>query len=296
MNKQCYRLIFNKARSLIMAVAEIATRQGKDDSASAFRTPPADPGDCFSLRPAFVAVLLLVGGTFGFIDYATAQVVADRSAPANQRPTILNAGNGVPLINIQTPSAAGVSRNTYSQFDVQSNGVILNNARNNAQTQLGGWVQGNPWLATGTARIILNEVNSNNPSLLRGYVEVAGDRAQVIIANPSGVTCDGCGFINANRATLTTGTPIITGGNLDGYLVQRGQQHRRTSRSRHHAGALRPGAQQHRRQHRRPQCAPRQPAPGAGQHPRPDRRHRQQECRDTRHSERGTDQSAPERP
>ena len=80
------------------------------------------------------------------------------------RPTVLVAPNGVPLVNIQTPSAAGVSRNIYNQFDVQRNGVILNNCRTTAQTQLGGRVQGNPWLASGPARIILNEINSGNPT------------------------------------------------------------------------------------------------------------------------------------
>lgn len=53
-------------------------------------------------------------------------------------------------------------------------------------------------------------------------MEVAGDRAQVVIANPAGISCDGCGFINSNRVTLTTGTPILNGGNLDGYRVQNG--------------------------------------------------------------------------
>ncbi|HVK98766.1 MAG TPA: filamentous hemagglutinin N-terminal domain-containing protein, partial [Dongiaceae bacterium] len=154
---------------------------------------------------------------------ARADIVADGSAPANQQPTVLNAGNGVPLVNIQTPSAAGVSRNTYSQFDVNSNGAILNNSRTDTQTQLGGWVQGNPQLATGSARVILNEVNANDPSRLNGYVEVAGSSAQVVIANPAGISCDGCGFINANRATLSTGTPILNNGALEGYRVDGGQ-------------------------------------------------------------------------
>ncbi|REM03300.1 filamentous hemagglutinin N-terminal domain-containing protein, partial [Mycobacterium tuberculosis] len=64
--------------------------------------------------------------------------------------------------------------------------------------------------------------NGANPSQLRGYVEVAGDRAQVVIANPAGIDCDGCGFINANRITLTTGTPMFNGGALEGYRVQGG--------------------------------------------------------------------------
>jgi len=71
---------------------------------------------------------------------AHAQIIADPNAPGAQRPTILQAPNGVPLVNIQTPSTAGVSRNGYRQFDVGIEGAILNNARNNAQTQLVGWV------------------------------------------------------------------------------------------------------------------------------------------------------------
>jgi filamentous hemagglutinin len=149
-------------------------------------------------------------------------IIADLSAPVNKQPLVFQTSNGVPQVNINTPSAAGVSRDIYSQFDVNSQGAILNNAHTNVQTQLGGWIQGNPSLAGGTARVILNEVNTSNPSLLNGYIEVAGDKAQVVIANPSGVTCDGCGFINANRVTLTTGKPIINGGSLDGYLVERG--------------------------------------------------------------------------
>ena len=154
---------------------------------------------------------------------ATAQIRADANAPSDQRPTILQAGNGVPLVNIQTPTAAGVSRNSYSQFDVDRNGAILNNSRTDTQTQLGGWVQGNPWLATGSARVILNEVNSSNPSHLNGWIEVAGKPAQVITANPAGITCDGCGFINTPQATLTTGTPVMNRGNLDSYRVNGGQ-------------------------------------------------------------------------
>lgn len=224
MNKHLHRIIFNKARGVLMAVAECASSHSRGDArVSRGADIDAETAASWLLRPAALAILLVTSGTVGFIPYAEAQIVADPTAPRNQQPIILNAANGVPVVNIQTPSAAGVSRNTYSQFDVQANGAILNNARSNVQTQQGGWVQGNPWLATGSARVILNEVNSSNPSQLRGYVEVAGSRAQVVIANPAGVTCDGCGFINANRVTLTTGSPILNGGNLDGFRVERGQ-------------------------------------------------------------------------
>ncbi|WP_412770459.1 hemagglutinin repeat-containing protein [Ralstonia solanacearum] len=216
MNKHLYRIVFNKTRGLLMAVAENVASDGKQAGTS---DAPRAGGVLATVRPLCFSILL----AFGLVgSLAQAQIVADPGAPRGQQPTVLNAANGVPVVNIQTPSAGGVSRNTYGQFDVNQQGAILNNARTNAQTQLGGWVQGNPWLATGTARVILNEVNSSNPSQLRGYVEVAGDRAQVVIANPAGISCDGCGFINSNRVTLTTGTPILNGGNLDGYRVQNG--------------------------------------------------------------------------
>ena len=225
MNANRHRIVYNRARGLLMAVAEIASAQGKSpaDGSGNGTTTAAPPGFSLArLRPAAFAALLACGAQLALMSTASAQVVAYKAAPASQRPTVLTAGNGVPLVNIQTPSAAGVSRNTYEQFDVQTQGVILNNSRTNTATQLGGWVQGNPWLARGSARVILNEVISANPSQLLGYVEVAGSAAQVVIANPAGVTCNGCGFINASRATLTTGTPIIGGGNLEGYRVEGG--------------------------------------------------------------------------
>jgi filamentous hemagglutinin len=214
MNKHHHRIVFNAARGALMAVAETACSQSGGTGATNGTTAGA------SKRPGAQAFAVWVLTATAFA--AQAQIRPDQTAPANQQATVLNAGNGVPLVNIQTPSAAGVSRNTYSQFDVQRNGAILNNSRSDVQTQLGGWVQGNPVLATGSARVILNEVNSNQPSALRGFVEVAGQRAQVVIANPAGITCDGCGFINASRTTLTTGTPVFNGLSLDAYLVRGG--------------------------------------------------------------------------
>ncbi|MBL0917443.1 MAG: hemagglutinin repeat-containing protein [Hydrogenophaga sp.] len=207
MNRQQHRLVFNRARGALMAVGEGARSVHKSASGQGART---------GVVAAAMALLCSPG-------VATAQIVADPGAPGPQRPTVLAAPNGVPLVNIQTPSAAGVSRNTYQRFDVDGQGAILNNSRTDAPTRLGGWVPGNPWLAGGAARVILNEVNSTNPSHLNGWVEVAGQRAEVVIANPAGIRVNGAGFINASGVTLTTGTPVFNGGALDTYLVQRGQ-------------------------------------------------------------------------
>lgn len=225
MNKNRHRLVFNPARKQLMAVSETVMSRSKAAGTAAGKALSGLPSVTIIavLQPPVFRLLACLGMVVVLGQPAHAQVVADPGAPGNQQPTVTQAANGVPLVNIQTPSAAGVSRNLYSQFDVDHQGVILNNACTNASTQLGGWIQGNPALAGGSARVILNEVNSADPSQLLGYVEVGGSRAQVVIANPAGITCDGCGFINASRATLTTGTPILNGGSLDGYRVQRGQ-------------------------------------------------------------------------
>lgn len=89
---------------------------------------------------------------------------------------MISSANGTPQVNIQTPSKAGVSRNNYTQFDVSQKGAILNNSHKNTQTQLGGMVSGNPWLAKGEAKVILNEVSSRDPSKLNGMIEVAGKK------------------------------------------------------------------------------------------------------------------------
>ncbi len=202
-----------------MVVADIA-RSGRAGASPSSRTGyPRRQRICRVTPLAFS--LWLASGMVHSV--SAAGIVADHGAPGHQQPTITQTASGIPQVNIQTPSAGGVSHNTYSQFDVGNQGVILNNAHNNVQTQLGGMVAGNPWLAKGEARIILNEVNSRNPSQLNGFVEVAGKKAQVVIANPSGISCDGCGFINANRATLTTGQPQMKNGSLTGFSVERGE-------------------------------------------------------------------------
>lgn len=223
MNKLRYRIVFNKARGMLMAVGECARScvKGAGQSGALDSSVPAAFG-----HPALRRLTLLFGAAFGgflWASHVQAQIIADPKAPSQNQAIVLKAANGVPQVNVREPSAAGVSRNVYSQFDVAKGGAILNNSRVNVQTELGGWVEGNPWLKAGSARVILNEVNSSNPSALRGYIEVAGQKAEVVIANPSGISVDGGGFINVSRATLTTGSPLMMDGRLTGYDVQRGQ-------------------------------------------------------------------------
>lgn len=217
MNSKFFRLVFSKTRGMLVAVAEFAHSHRADSSSGSVKKVTVKK--IGQLSAVSFGLLLAMGA----VHTAHANVVADASASAGLQPGISNTPYGATQVDIQAPSAAGVSRNVYSQFDVGQQGVILNNSQNGAWTQLGGEIQGNAALAQGAAKIILNEVNSANASQLNGYVEVAGQNAQVIIANPSGITCDGCGFINANRATLTTGQAQLENGALTGYKVQGGE-------------------------------------------------------------------------
>ena len=239
MNQRCYRLVFNHARGLLMAVAETACSHGATGggmrlfAGGVVRLMFSLPSMVPNVSVAPCASMMRIGSTLATLPtlllpvtllpvLAHAQIIPDAAAPAKQQAIVGAAANGVPLVHIQTPTAGGVSRNVFSQFDVERNGAILNNATQATSTALAGWVQANPLLDR-AASVIVNEVNSSHPSFLNGYVEVAGQRAQVVVANPSGIRCDGCGFINTSRATLTTGVPQYSAsGNLDSYLVRRG--------------------------------------------------------------------------
>ena len=155
-----------------------------------------------------------------------AGVTPDPNAAANKRPSMETAPNGVPVVNITAANGSGLSHNQYHDFNVHQQGLILNNSSGAANSQLGGIVAGNPNFhgnRGAEARTILNEVTSANRSRIEGYIEVNGRAADVILANPNGVTVNGGGFINVPRATITTGKPEVDpGGALRGYEVRQG--------------------------------------------------------------------------
>ncbi|WP_431701439.1 DUF637 domain-containing protein [Pseudomonas sp. BR20] len=178
------------------------------------------PRDAFFGLPKRGLVLILANALF----WQPLLAQAEGIVVATPGTTVGAAGNGVPVVNIATPNGAGVSHNQYTDYNVGPNGVILNNANSPmANTQLGGYIVGNPNLKGGAANVILNEVTGANPSQLRGYTEVAGQSAKVIVANPYGITCSGCGFINTPNVTLTTGKPVLdAAGQLKSYQVDGG--------------------------------------------------------------------------
>ncbi|SDZ69371.1 hemagglutinin repeat-containing protein [Pseudomonas salomonii] len=176
--------------------------------------------DAFFGLPKRGLVLILVNALF----WQPLLAQAEGIVVSNPATSVGQAGNGVPVVNIATPNGSGLSHNQFKDYNVGPNGVILNNATGAVtNTQLGGYIVGNPNLKGGAANVILNEVNGGSPSQLRGYTEVAGQSAKVIVANPYGITCSGCGFINTPNVTLTTGKPMMDNvGRLDHYQVDGG--------------------------------------------------------------------------
>ena len=132
-------------------------------------------------------------------------LVADANANGKYKPIIDKAANGVDLVQIAEVNGNGVSRNLYSDFNIKSTGLILNNATKYTKTELGGYIDRNMFLAGKGARVILNEVTSSNASTLNGYLEVAGNKASVVIANANGISVNGLGFINTDNVLLSTG-------------------------------------------------------------------------------------------
>ncbi len=219
MNAKCYRTVFNAVRGMLVAVEESARSTGKGRQTGGQAGSPV----AASVTTRFAVLPLVFGAwcTLGLSYTVHAQVVAAPGSGAQ----VIQTQNGLQQVNVARPNGSGVSLNTYTQFSVPGQGTILNNAPGITQTQQAGYINGNPnLLPGGSARIIVNQVTSTSPSTLQGYLEVAGPRAEVVIANPNGILVNGGGFINTSRATLTTGVPVFGGsGSLDAYRVTGGQ-------------------------------------------------------------------------
>lgn len=153
-----------------------------------------------------------------------APIMPDNNAVITERPLVQETANQIPLVNVTAPTNGGVSMNKYDRFNVEKQGAILNNSYVTSKTKLAGYVQGNSNMVNGTAKVIVNQVTSDTPTSMNGYLEVAGQKASVVVANPNGITVNGGGFLNTEHAVLTTGRPELDGaGNLQNYRVEQGK-------------------------------------------------------------------------
>ena len=211
-----YKTIWNKTKNAFDVVAENVSTKGKKTAGSSLVTAQEE----LSTRQ-FSAVLAPLAAML-FVQSIGANVTVDDTGTQ-----VYNAKNGVQVIDIATANSAGISHNRYVNYNVDPSGQVLNNAMQTpsqltVMTELAGKIMTNANLNT-SAKVILNEVTGTSRSALNGHIEVAGAKADVIIANPYGITCSGCGFINTDQATLTTGTPKFSAdGNLTNFNISQG--------------------------------------------------------------------------
>lgn len=158
----------------------------------------------------YLLLVFFISGSFGYDE-----VIPDRNAPINHRPKITHSHKGNTIVNISAPNENGISFNEYLRFDIPKDGVVLNNSSKKSRTSNGELIRGNRNLINGSADLIVNKINSNRPSFLNGNLEIAGKRADLIMANPSGITIDGLNVINARSTTITTANPIFDGKNIN---------------------------------------------------------------------------------
>lgn len=100
--------------------------------------------------------------------------------------TVTVSPSGSVTVGVAPATTDGVSLNRYNQFNVAPAGVNLDNR-------------------AVAARTIVNEVTGTSRTNINGAVEVLGQKAHVIVANPNGIAIDGGRFVNTGRVALTTG-------------------------------------------------------------------------------------------
>ncbi|WP_083235938.1 filamentous hemagglutinin N-terminal domain-containing protein [Halomonas caseinilytica] len=141
-------------------------------------------------------------------------------ATPNSGASVSQLPGGVEVINIATPDQNGLSHNQYTAFNVSESGVVVNNSYTGGPSSLtGSSIAGNANLAGGSASVILNEVVSPTASHLNGAIELLGQDAKLIIANPNGIACNGCSFNNISQATLVAGESRMSQGALEGFAI-----------------------------------------------------------------------------
>ncbi|MBL0317833.1 MAG: filamentous hemagglutinin N-terminal domain-containing protein [Alphaproteobacteria bacterium] len=171
-----------------------------------------------------LSALLVLQPMLAPIVYAQTVITPDTAAPIANQPTVAESLNHTPVENIATPNGGGVSHNKLGELQVGNEGLIVNNSASSGISTIGSIVVGNGNLTSGNeARIIINEVTGTNPSSLQGPTEIFGREAEYVVANPNGISCNGCGFFNTPKVTLATRVPHMDGaGNIDHITVDKG--------------------------------------------------------------------------
>ncbi|WP_244136368.1 filamentous hemagglutinin [Burkholderia sp. BCC0405] len=168
------------------------------------------------IAAVMIAVMYFAPAVFLADEVAHAAPIVDPHAPIPFQPTVTQSSAGVPVINIPAPNAQGISASQFQSLSAGPAGLIFNNSLYSGTSLIGGQVGANPNLAGRTASVILAQVTSTGSqyaSVLGGPLEIFGNSASLIIANPNGISVPGgTALTNISNLTLTTGTPqFLTG-------------------------------------------------------------------------------------
>ncbi|KAK53774.1 filamentous hemagglutinin N-terminal domain-containing protein, partial [Bordetella bronchiseptica] len=214
MNTNLYRLVFSHVRGMLVPVSEHCTVGNASCGRTRGQARSGARATSLSVAPNALAWALMLACTgLPLVTHAQGLV------PQGQT-QVLQGGNKVPVVNIADPNSGGVSHNKFQQFNVANPGVVFNNGLTDGVSRIGGALTKNPNL-TRQASAILAEVTGTSPSRLAGTLEVYGKGADLIIANPNGISVNGLSTLNASNLTLTTGRPSVNGGRI-GLDVQQG--------------------------------------------------------------------------
>nr|WKF58662.1 tRNA nuclease CdiA-2 [Paraburkholderia busanensis] len=200
--------------SMQRLVQREAARQAKQFEAAAIGTVARKHPFWMKATASVMAIVTyLLPGVLSLNEVAHAAPIVDPRAPIAFMPGVTQTSTGIPAVNIAAPNANGISVNHFQSFNIDSNGLVLNNSLVGGTPLLGGTLGANPNLAGRAASVIVSQVTSTGPaSTLVGPLEVFGNAASVIISNPNGVSVNGLSLTNATGLVLTTGVPqFLTG-------------------------------------------------------------------------------------
>ncbi|SIO92686.1 two-partner secretion domain-containing protein [Vibrio spartinae] len=133
----------------------------------------------------------------------------DEGSRADQT-SVLNQ-TGQYYVRIAKANEQGLSVNNFSSFDAQGKNIVLLNSR-----------VMNPKIGNAPAQTIVLIVDQHQRANIQS-IRVEGHAADVVLAAPGGIQCQGCSITNTERATLATGIAQIENGELTGIDVSGGR-------------------------------------------------------------------------
>ena len=114
-------------------------------------------------------------------------------------------------IKIAKANKNGYSINAFKRLDTRGKPLILLNS-----------FPLNSKLSKAPAETIVLDVRDGQMSSI-SEIRVEGKPADIVLLSPKGVNCNGCSFVNTERVTIATGTPIYDDENLKNVKLSTGR-------------------------------------------------------------------------